>query len=454
MSFADPKNGALDVAIVGSGPSGFYAAEAIFESNPDALVTMYERLPVPFGLVRYGVAPDHPKLKSPTLIFERIAQHPNFRFFGNALIGRDLSVQELSEHHHATIFAYGAETDRCLGIAGEGLPGSHAATAFVGWYNGHPDFRESQFNLSSDSVAIIGQGNVAVDVARILTLPVDQLASTDIASHAVEALRLSQVQTVYIIGRRGPAQAKFTTQELRELGEIPDVQIEIRLGDLDLNLESLTELQERKNFLAAKNVEILRKWAATAATEKKRRIVFYFLESPVQIIGRNRVEGLILERNRLCGSAFAQQAESTGDRYALRCGLVFRSIGYKGTQLPGLPFDASRGILPNASGRVLGHAGAYTTGWIKRGPSGIIGTNRACAVETVATLVRDFSRESLPKKDGSDATKKLLASRGVQVVSYSDWKRIDAEEVRRGKERGKPREKFSSVDAMLNALNL
>jgi ferredoxin--NADP+ reductase len=441
----------LEVAIVGSGPSGFYAAEALLEARTDLRVTLYERLPVPFGLVRFGVAPDHPRLKSPALIFDRVASHPNFRFVGNTTIGRDLGVDELRKHHHATIFAYGAETDRSLGIPGERLPGSHTATEFVGWYNGHPDFRERCFDLSRDSVAIIGQGNVAADVARILSMPIDTLAATDIASHAVECLRASQVRTIHIIGRRGPAHAKFTAQELRELGEIPGADVEVRAADLELNAESLVELQDKKNFLSAKNVELFRKWAS-ASGGSARRLVFHFLESPIEIIGQDRVEGLLLERNRLSGPAFAQQADATGERRVLPCGLVFRSIGYQGVALAGLPFDARRGVLPNVAGRVTGLPDIYTTGWIKRGPSGIIGTNRACAVETVSALLQDCTPGGFDHKGGALSTLPLLAERGVRVVSYQDWKRIDAEEVRCGQARGKPREKFTDTGAMLAAL--
>ncbi len=452
MSDHERNGQSLDVAIIGSGPSAFYAAESLLETQPHARVTMYERLPVPFGLVRFGVAPDHPKLKSPTMIFDRVAQHPNFRFIGNVTVGRDLSVEQILDNHHAAIFAYGAEAERRLGISGETLLGSHTATEFVGWYNGHPDFRTRYFDLSHSDVAIIGQGNVAADVARILLSPVEALAKTDIARHAVEALRGSQVRTVHIIGRRGPAQAKFTTQELRELGELPDTQLVMLESDLVLNPESQTELADRKNFIAAKNVELFRKWASAPANGGSRKLVFHFLQSPAQLLGGTRVEGLLLERNSLTGPPFAQQAQPDGSSEVIPCGLAFRSIGYRGVGLPGLPFDTKRCVVPNDAGRVQGLPGAYTTGWIKRGPSGIIGTNRACAVETVATLVADLSLEIHPVKDGAAATMALLAARGVRTVSYLDWKRIDEAEIRLGSSVGKPREKLTSIPAMLEVL--
>lgn len=443
----------LEIAIVGSGPSGFYAAEGLLEARPDAQVTLYEKLPVPFGLVRYGVAPDHPRLKATTAVFDRIAQHPNFRFVGNTTVGRDVTVEELQQHHHAVIFAYGAGGDRRLDIPGEALPGSHAATEFVGWYNGHPDYRDQQFDLSQDSVAIIGQGNVAADLARMLLLPADVLDKTDIAAHAVKALRLSRVRDVHIIGRRGPAQAKFTVQELRELGELPDVEVCVRNTDLDLNETSVVELQDRKNFQAAKNVELFRKWT-TVANKGTKRLTFHFLESPVALLGDDRVEGLALDGNRLVGPAFAQRAERNGKTHTLKCGLVIRSVGYHGFDIDGLPFDARRGVIPNTAGRVQGRPGLYATGWIKRGPSGIIGTNRACAMETVSCLLDDQGDAAPTGKHGAAATLKLLAERGIKTIDYPAWRHIDAAEITAGQKIGKPREKLANITEMLAAANV
>ncbi len=443
----------LRVAIVGSGPSGFYAAEALLESGLEVRVDLIERLPVPFGLVRFGVAPDHPKLKMATLVFDRIAQHPHCRFIGNVSVGRDVSLAELREHYHAILFSSGAESDRSLGIPGESLPGSHTATEFVGWYNGHPDFSDRHFDLSQETAVIIGQGNVAADVARILLTPVDLLAGTDMASHAVEALRGSRVREVHLIGRRGPAQAKFTPQELRELGEIPGVQVELDPADLELNAESLIELQDKKNFAAAKNVVLLRGWAARPPQDQTRRLVFHFLKSPVALLGSECLQHLVVEKNHLQGEPFAQTATISGERHTLPCGLVFRSIGYKGVPIPDLPFDERNGVLAHAAGRVLGEAGVYAAGWIKRGPSGIIGTNRACAVETVAGLLKDLESFDSRPKPGSEALLGLMHGRGLRALSYSDWQKIDAEETRIGREAGKPREKFTDVEAMLAVLD-
>lgn len=444
-----PEN-PLRVAIVGSGPSGFYAAEALLKLPLTISVDMIERLPVPFGLVRHGVAPDHPKLKVPAMVFDKIAQSPGFRFFGNVTVGTDVSLEQLKATHHAVIFASGAESDRRLNIPGEDLPGSHTATAFVGWYNGHPDHRDAQFNLSGEVAVVIGQGNVAIDVARILSKPIDELRKTDIAAHALEVLAESRVREVHLIGRRGPAQAKFTNKELRELGEIPGCSCAVSAADLTLNAASAVELEDKANFVATKNVEILQPWAHdTSPDARGRRIVFHFLQAPVRIEGDSRVQRIVLERGRLSGEPFRQEAVGTGETSALSCDLVFRSIGYRGRPIPGVPFDESRGVIPNDAGRVVGSAGTYVAGWIKRGPSGIIGTNRADAVATVQSLQADLSQIDPSPKPGASGLFGTGKQPGATVVDYADWLRIDREEQRRGALADKPREKFTRVADML-----
>lgn len=439
----------LHVAIVGSGPSGFYAAEALFKSPISVRVDMIERLPIPFGLVRYGVAPDHPKLKQPTLVFDKIAQSPGFTFLGNVAVGRDISLQQLQTTHHAVLFACGAESDRRLGLPNEDLPGSHTATEFVGWYNGHPDYCNRSFDLTSEVAVIIGQGNVAIDVARILCKPVDELRSTDIAEHALDALAGSRVREIHIVGRRGPAQTSFTFKELRELGEIPGCLSRVFPDDLQLHPACLEELEEKRNFNAAKNVEIFQRWAMQDDAAAGKRIRFHFLQSPVAITGAHRLEQLTLERNILMGPAFEQVAKGTGATLELRCGLLFRSIGYRGLPLPGVPFDQGRGVFPNNAGRIGDVPGLYAAGWIKRGPSGIIGTNRADAVATVQSLLADLPRLDSRRKSGTAGLYAALAGSDSQVVSYTDWRRIDAEEQRRGIASGKPREKITRVSDML-----
>jgi ferredoxin--NADP+ reductase len=443
----------LRVAIVGSGPSGFYAAEALFKSPLAVRVDMIERLPAPFGLVRYGVAPDHPKLKQPTLVYDKIAQSPGFTFLGNVTVGRDVSLEQLQTTHHAVLFACGAESDRRLGLPNEDLAGSHTATEFVGWYNGHPDYRERSFDLSSEVAVIIGQGNVAIDVARLLAKSVDELRHTDIAEYALDALADSRVRDIHVIGRRGPAQASFTTKELRELGELGGCVTRVSANDLHLNSACLTELEDKNNFNAAKNVETFQNWTAHCATIAKKRIWFHFLQSPVAMAGKSRLEQITLERNCLTGPPFGQLAQGTGHTLDLSCGLMFRSIGYRGLPLPGVPFDETRGVFPNVAGRIADSPGLYAAGWIKRGPSGIIGTNRADAVATVQSLLADLTRLDSRPRSGTEGLYAALARSDAQVLSYADWRRIDAEEQRRGAAIGKPREKITRVIDMLAFLS-
>ncbi|HUF36732.1 MAG TPA: FAD-dependent oxidoreductase [Gemmatimonadales bacterium] len=457
MSVPGSGDNPLKVAIVGAGPSGFYAAESLLKSDHQVRIDMIERLPAPYGLVRHGVAPDHPKLKEAIAVYDRIARSPGFRFFGNVTVGRDVSVEALRAAYHAVIFACGAESDRRLGLPGEDLAGSYTATEFVGWYNGHPDYRDRVFDLSQEVAVIIGQGNVAADVCRILAKTVDELRHTDIAEHALEALAESGVREVHVVGRRGPAQAKFTAKELRELGELEDADVVVDPAELELNPESLAEFEDRKGAAAKKNVEILREFATRPRTARRRQIYFRFLLGPVEILGRERVEGIVLERNRLSGGPHEQSAKGTGERVEMAAGLVFRSIGYKGTAVEGVPFDARQGVFPSRDGRIIDPGGAavpglYACGWIKRGPTGIIGTNKPCSVATVASLLADMGAFDQESKPGAEGLPALLGADGRRVVSYDDWLAIDQAEVSRGAPKGKPREKFTSVDEMLDLL--
>ena len=447
----------LRVAVIGSGPSGFYAAEALLKSGREVRVDMIERLPAPYGLVRYGVAPDHPKLKEPILVYSAIARLPHFSLLGNVTVGRDVSVDELRAHYHAVVFTCGAQTDRRLGIPGEDLPGSHTATEFVAWYNGHPDYRDHSFDLAQEVVAIVGQGNVAADLCRILAKSADELRTTDIARHALDALAASRVKEIHVIGRRGPAQAKFTNKELKELGELANCDAVVAPQDLELNPASRAELEAKANFVAAKNVEILRQFASQPPAGKPRRLFLQFLKSPVAVAGDGRVERVELARNRLEGEAFKQVAEETSETEPLRCGLLFRSIGYSGVPMPGIPFDARRGVFPTRDGRIVDGAGAampglYAAGWIKRGPTGIIGTNRADAVSTVKALLADVPQLDQAARQGADGLKALLSARDVRTIDVEDWFRIDAAEVASGEPQGKPREKFTRVAEMLQCL--
>jgi ferredoxin--NADP+ reductase len=447
-------NPSYRVVIVGSGPSAFYAAsELLRQTEPEISVDLLERLPTPYGLVRGGVAPDHQKIKSVTKIYERTAQHPRFRFFGNVEFGRDVTRQELLERYDAILYAVGCRSDKRLGIPGEDLAGSFPATQFVGWYNGHPDYQHLTFDLSVKSVAIVGMGNVAVDCARILSQDPEELAKTDIADQALEALRTSQVENVYLIGRRGPVQAAFTPVEVRELLHLPRTDALVRDQDLQLDPASQREL-EQASRQTQQNLEILRQIQARGATGKPRKLHILFCESPQQLLGTERVEQLELVRNELVEEHGRIRAQATAHVSRLEVGLVLRSIGYNGDALPDVPFDAKRGVLPNAGGQLLDApdgdllAHEYVAGWIKRGPSGVIGTNKQCAVETVQRMLGNLATP----KTRTDDLASLLQSRGVPAVSFADWKKLDEYEVQRGQPSGRPRRKVTSVEEMLRII--
>jgi ferredoxin--NADP+ reductase len=458
MSALGTTSHPLRVAVIGAGPSGFYSAEALLKAEPVVEVDMIDRLPSPYGLVRSGVAPDHPKLKNAINTYEKIAEMPGFSFAGNITVGRDVSVADLRRTHHAVIFTCGAETDRRLGIPGEELRGSHTATEFVGWYNAHPDYHDRSFDLSCDTAVVIGQGNVAADVSRILSKTADELRRTDIAEHALEVLAESRIRNVFVIGRRGPAQAKFTSKELKEFATLGDCQAKVDPAQLELNAESRAELEHKLNAGSLRNYELFREFASAPESGKSRRCRFEFLLSPVEIRGEGRIEAVVLERNRLEGAPFDQRAVGCGELRELPCGILFRSIGYRGVAIEGVPFDAKRGVFPSDRGRILDAAGArvpglYAAGWIKRGPTGIIGTNRADAVETVDSLLHDLAALEQGEKAGLGGLAPLLAARGIRTVSFADWTRIDAREIERGSPRGKPREKFPRVAEMLAVLD-
>jgi ferredoxin--NADP+ reductase len=449
----------LRVAVVGSGPSGFYAAEHLRKQHPGVEIDLFDRLPTPYGLVRGGVAPDHPKIKAVTRVYDRIMAGPEVRFLGNVMIGQDLTREELRRFYHAVIYCVGAHADRSLGIPGEELPGSHAATDFVAWYNGHPDYTDLRFDLSAERVAVVGVGNVAIDVVRILACTPEELETTDIAPHALEALRSSRVREIWMLGRRGPVQAAFTNPELRELGELADADVIVRPDEIALDPASAAALAAADERTPERNMETLRAYAAKPPEGKRRTVHLRFLCSPVEISGAGRVERMIIARNRLVPEANGSlRAEPTGERETLDVGLVFRSVGYLGTGVPGLPLDARKGVIPNDHGRVLEDgapvAGEYVAGWIKRGPSGVIGTNKPDAVETADLLLEDFGAGKLatPPEPGRDAVDGFLRERGVRVFSWADWQRLDGLERARGVTLGRPRVKFTRVADMLAAV--
>jgi ferredoxin/flavodoxin---NADP+ reductase len=439
---------AIRVAIVGSGPAGAYAAGQLLASADSTVqVDMYDRLATPWGLVRAGVAPDHPKIKSVTRVYEKTARDPGLRFCGNVEIGTDVTHEELAAAYHAVLYAVGAPTDRRLGVPGEDLRGSHAATEFVGWYNGHPDHTDHEFDLRVRRAIVVGNGNVALDVARMLALTPEELAPTDTANHAIEALRHSAVEEIVVIGRRGPAQAAYTNPELRELAELAGADIVIDPADTELDEHSAAFIaSDAADVTAKRNVDIVREMAALEPTGKPKRIVLRFLASPVEILGDERVEGLRVVRNEITPEL---QARPTDETEVIEAGLVLRSIGYRGTAIAGVPFDHRRGTIHNDGGRVTDPEsnaplpGVYTAGWIKRGPSGVIGTNKKCAKETVDLLLEDAAAGRLPAP-GDDPASILdrLKQGGVDVVGYAGWEAIDAYERGLGEPQGRPRVKL------------
>ena len=446
--------GPLRVAVVGSGPAGFYAAGQLLSGGLRAEVDLIERLPTPWGLVRLGVAPDHPEIKSVSRVFEKIARSPGFRFLGNVEVGRDVSAQELARLYDAVIFAVGAQTDRRMGIPGEDLPGSWPATAFVAWYNGHPDHQELDLDLSGERVVVVGNGNVAVDVARMLALSREELVRTDATEAAIEAIAGAGIREIVMLGRRGPLQAAFTSPELRELGELGEAGVIVDPSDLALDPASAAALAADRSP-ARRNYDLLSDYSARRDGEKRKRLVLRFYTSPVAVLGSGRVEAVEVVRNRLVADARGGlRAVATAVRETIPCGLLLRSVGYRGVPIDGIPFDQERGVIANLGGRVLDAHGAalpglYCAGWIKRGPSGVIGTNKRDAAETVEALLSDAAA-GLLARDG-ESLDALLAERGVEVVDYSGWEAIDARERALGARLGRPRVKFARWQELLAA---
>jgi ferredoxin/flavodoxin---NADP+ reductase len=442
----------LRVLVVGAGPSGFYTAEALLKDLQDVSVDLIDRLPTPYGLVRYGVAPDHQKIKSVTKMYEKTSQDARLRFLGNVNFGSDLTHAEAKKHYHAIVYTVGASADRNLGIPGENLTGSMSATEFVAWYNGHPDYCERIQNLNARHVAVVGVGNVAVDVTRILAKSVDELKTTDIADHALEVLKDSKVTDIYMLGRRGPAQAKFTTKELRELGELHNADIIVNPAEVEVDAKSLESIANDPGM--KKNVEILQEFSRKPLEGKPRRVHLRFLVSPIELLGEDSVTQMRLEKNRLDENL---NAVGTGEFETLPIEMVFRSVGYKGVALPDVPFDSKRGVIPNNAGRVLDAPGGnpvkgeYVADWIKRGPSGVVGTNKADAHNTIKILVAE--QANLPKIDAEhakpEAVNKLLESKGVRFISFKHWQALDAHELQLGVAQGRPRVKVTNIAKML-----
>ena len=447
----------LRVAIIGSGPAGFYTVSNFLKKKELVVeFDMYDRLPTPFGLVRAGVAPDHQKDKSVQKAYDKSAQLPNFRFFGNVEYGSDISLKDLRKYYHQVMFSTGAPFDRDLGVPGEDLEGCFSATEFVAWYNGHPDFADRKFDLSQENVVIVGVGNVAMDVARMLCKTHDELSVTDVADHALSAFKNSKIKNVYILGRRGPAQAAFTPPEIKELGEFEDADVTVPVDEAKVDASSLALIEDDKNAL--KNINFISEYADRHIEGKSRLLTIRFLVSPIELIGEDgKVKAVKVVKNKLVenqdGGLKPVASEETE---IIPAGLVFRSVGYKGKPLPDIPYDENSGTIMNASGRVVesdGTAvtGLYTAGWIKRGPSGVIGTNKTCAQETVALMLEDLGsgKVNVPEDPSIRGVETLINEKEGAVVTYPEWQNIDRSELQRGEAEGRPRVKYTDVNEMI-----
>jgi ferredoxin/flavodoxin---NADP+ reductase len=450
----------LRVAIIGAGPSGFYAAGALLQQKAvHVLIDMFDRLPTPHGLVRYGVAPDHQKIKSVSKVYDRTAADPRFRFFGNVDFGKDITHADLRRHYDQIIYAVGAQSDRKLNIPGEDLAGSLSATEFVAWYNGHPDFADLEFDLSCEAAVVVGVGNVAMDVARILAKSVEELRDTDITDYALEKLATSKIKDIYVLSRRGPAQVKFTPPEIKEFGELALADAVVK--EAELELDPLSAAEAAASSETQRNLEHLHDYAARTLTDKPRRVHFRFLVSPVELLGEaGRVSAVHIEKNELRADETGYlNAHGIGEFEVIPAGLVLRSVGYKGIALEDVPYDKRRGTIPNDQGRVKDPesgkllVGEYVVGWAKRGPSGVIGTNKPDAVETVEKMLADLPITPPAPQPEPLAIDGLLEERQLEFVTIEGWRIIDQLEVESGKAQGKPRVKFTRIQDMLEALH-
>jgi len=431
----------INVAVIGAGPSGFYTVDALLKGDKDVRVDIIERLPTPFGLIRGGVAPDHQTTKKVARVYEKTALRDGVGYYGNVEVGRDVTMAELREMYDAIVLAVGAPRDRKLGIPGEDKAGVFGSADFVGWYNGHPDFTDLQPDLNTGTVVVIGQGNVAVDVARVLVKTPEEMTDTDIADHAADAVAASPITDVYMVGRRGPIEAKFTNVELREMGKLDDCQPVIDPAQLPDEVEG--EWSDRDKRLKDRNLATMKEFPDVDPAGKSKRVHFTFYAKPVEIIGGDKVEGIRMEHTRVEDG----RSVGTGEFFEIECGLVIPAIGYFSDPFPGVPFDADNGIVVHNEGRV--GDGVYAVGWIKRGPTGVIGTNKPDGDIAATQIFEDVAESTKP---GREALEALLAERDVRCLTYQDWQTIDAAEVAAAKP-GAPRRKFVTIDTMIAALD-
>lgn len=434
---------ARQIAIIGAGPSGCYLADALSRKFPDAAIDIFDRLPTPFGLVRGGVAPDHQGTKNIARQFERTLGKDSVRFFGHVEIGRDLSIEELQRAYDILVVATGALEDRRLGIPGEDLSGVYGSGAFVSWYNGIPDGRDLAPRLDARAVAIVGNGNVALDIARLLAKTPAELAASDLCRHAREAFAVMPLTDIWLLGRRGPVDASFTTAELAEFGELSRVRPVVDAAQLPDAPPADASEEQRK--VAEKNLAVLRDYAQRPDGGQPIRLHFAFHAAPVAIHGTDAVTAIEVERTALSDGRLTM----TGERRQIPVELVIGAIGYRSRAIPGLPFDEARGIVANTDGRVA--PGIYTAGWCKRGPQGVVPANRADALAVAELIAGDAAGTAAAGKAGRSEASALLAQRGVKVVDFAGWQRINAAETTAGAADGRPREKLTRIDELLAA---
>ncbi|MFN2236391.1 MAG: FAD-dependent oxidoreductase [Anaerolineales bacterium] len=455
----------LRVAIVGAGPAGFYTAEHLLKQKQIKVeVDLFDRLPTPYGLVRGGVAPDHQKIKTVTKAYERTARKQGFRYFGFVEFGSDIKLDDLKKHYHQIVFATGTQTGKLLNIPGAELDGSHTASDFVAWYNGHPDYRMFEFDLSQERVAVIGVGNVALDVARILCLTKNELKQTDIADYALKALSRSNIKEVIVLGRRGPAQAAFTNPEIKELGKLEDTNVVVIPEEAELDPLSQIAISQQHDQTVIRKVELIQDYAKGNQIKKSRQITLRFLVSPEVIYGdeNGQVKGIKITKNELIQSeAGSLRPQKTSYTEEIPVGLIFHSIGYRGLPLPEVPFNKKWGVIANKDGRILDPdsnlplPGLYTAGWIKRGPSGVIGTNKLDAAETVKCMLEDLENGILlnPQYPSPNFAAETIRKCQPEHIVFSEWLLLDNLEITRGKEKNRPRIKFTKVDEMLTVVD-
>ncbi len=447
----------LRVAIVGSGPSGFFATEALLNLDILIQVDLFECLPIPYGLIRYGIAPDHPRTKSIINKFNSLGESNKFRFIGNVNIGVDVNYKELQDYYDVIVFSYGANLPKRLGIPNENLNGIHAAIEFVRWYNGHPHNDHTKFDLSHKDAVIVGNGNVALDIARILGKNVNELKDTDITQYALSSLAASAIKNIHIVGRRSPLQASFSFKDLKEISELNDCTMIVNPNDLDLNQASREELENPQSTYKKLNYRLLENASKNSKCKNGRNIIFHFLKSPVMCNGRDRIESIILEKNVLNGLPESQNAVGTGDKEELKCGILFSSIGYRGSKMNNVPFDERKGVIANIDGRVVNDGeilnGIYAIGWIQRGSNGLLGTNKRDSTRFIKCLLDDLDKINPCIKPDKRYINDLLSKRGIKTTSFSDWLKLDQIEIERGMKHNKPREKLVNINEISDCLN-